>query len=145
MGLYCHECHFGIQNPFYVMRLAVRGDKGKLAFSEIEYSVCRADINRVINRASNKLNNYPIAYSIDKVIGKLGGPSGTQAVDVDRREEQYKFILRLTAFDFMPKTAEALLKNPRFVEIGTKQPADWAQKIYEFFLTEQSKNPESAR
>ncbi len=145
MGIYCHECHYAVQNPFYVMRLAVRGEKGKLAFSELEYSVCRADIDGIIYTSNSLNSQHPIAYAIDKVVGKTGGPSGSQVIDVDRREEKYKFIFRQTALGVMSKTAQDLLKNPRFVEPGTGQPADWAQKIYEFFLAEQSKNPESAR
>jgi hypothetical protein len=146
MGIYCHECHYGVQNPFYVMRLAVRGDKGKIAFSELEYAVCRVDIDRInATYTSNALSYHPIAYAIDKVTGKKGGPSDSQVVDIDRREEQHKFILRSTALDYISKTAKDLLKNPRFVEPGAdKKPADWAQKVFEFLLVEQSKNPESA-
>jgi hypothetical protein len=146
MALYCHECHFGVQSTFYMMRLAVRGDKGKIAFSEIEYAVCRADIDRVLKYASNKLNYTPIAYAIDHVVGKMGGPSEAHVVDIDRREEQHKFITRETALQLMSKTAQDLLVNPRFVEPGAeKRPADWAQKVYDFFLADQSKSFESTK
>ncbi len=128
-----------------MMRLAVRGEKGKFAVSEIEYSLCRSDSDRIVRYAGNALINHPVAYAIDKVIAKMGGPSESQVVDIDRRDEQYKFIPRMTALQLLSETAQDLLKNPRFVEPGTGQPADWAQKIYEFFLAEQSKNPESVR
>ena len=143
MSLICHECHYGVQNPFYVMRLVLQSGK-KIALSENEYNVCRADIDFVKSYASGKIGVLPIAFGIDKVTGIMGGPSNLLVVDIAQREEKYTLLSKELVLRLMPKTAQDLLKNPQFVEPGVeKKPASWAQKVYEFLLAEQSKNLES--
>ena len=144
MPLNCHECHHGVQNPFYVMHLVLQSGK-KIALSENEYNVCRADIDFVKSYASGKTGAPPIAFGIDKVTGIMGGPSNLLVVDIAQREEKYTLLSKELVLRLMPKTANSLLKNPQFVEPGAeKKPAGWAQKVYEFLLAEQSKNLESS-
>src|SRR3990172_3953456 len=129
MALYFSEFHYIFQNPFYSMRLVMRGDN-KLAFSEIEYAVCRVDIERV--HAQDKIGMMCTAYAIDQVTGSMGGPSNLLVVDFARREEKHKFIRKETALLILPKTADKLLEKPVWVEkIGNEwKPAEWAYKLY---------------
>ncbi len=129
MALYCSECHYGVQNPFYSMRLVIRGNN-KLAFSEIEYAICRVDIERM--PARDEIGTLFLAYAIDQVTGSMGGPSDLLVVDFASREEKHKFIRKETALSILPKTAGKLLEKPLWVEkIGNEwKPADWAYKLY---------------
>ncbi len=125
------------------MRLVLQSGK-KIALSENEYNVCRADIDFVKSYASGKIGVPPIAFGIDKVTGIMGGPSNELVYDIAQREEKYTLLSKELVLRLMPKTANSLLKNPQFVEPGAeKKPAGWAQKVYEFLLAEQSKNIES--
>ena len=144
MGLYCRECQGGIQNPFYVLQLVIRGDK-KMAFSELEYAICRFHIERIKPHLTETAGLKPIGYSVHQATGNMGGPSNSQVIDIAHREERYLFISQEIARNALSNTIPYLLKDPRFVEQGAeKRPAEWAQKIFEFLRAEQSKNPESA-
>ncbi len=143
MGLYCSECSNGIQNPFYALQLVIRGDK-KLAVSEDKYQICLFHIEEIKSNVTDTPGLKPLAYAIQRVIGNKGGPSNHMVMDMAHLEEHYSFISQETALRRLSNVVPKLLKDPRFVELGTGQPAGWAQKVYEFLLAEQSKNPESA-
>ena len=147
MAHVCHECYSLVRNPFYVVNLAVCGNKSKIALSSLEYVVCRAEADRIMPHTTRKPGTQPVLYSIRKATGTEGGPDNAHVVQITSRDERHMYASIDVTYRILTKTArDILFKKLDFVEGGAEErPAEWAQKVYEFFQAEQSEFFESTK
>ncbi len=134
MSRVCHETGDYIQNPFYVMNAVLRGEKGRLAVSNLEVSLCAETARRL---PLNDLPNSPqqmeenIFYAIEQARGtELMG--AVQLCWGYSKNGNTQYVSRELTNSKLPKSARDLLTNPGWVELvdGKYKAAKWAETLH---------------
>lgn len=134
MTMVCYETNKDVENPYKSMAAVLRGPDGKIAFSDLNLSLCNEAYSRVKKDLCDHVEEIGVfGYGIQTVTGTIGGLFRTvQWTMPSTPHKNYKFLDEAVACAKLPKTASELKKKLKWREQvnGRWQDAEWADAVY---------------